>query len=144
MERKEFGSFEIGMILDALQERHGLLLEEDERFELSGYRSKAEVYAKMILRNEDESFHYPVECRIDIEENELPDVQTAQDLVLDFLDYYFGRYLKEDRELYLTIDWSTVEFDNYKLWAKGQILNLKMERMAEKWLSGEVAAEKPN
>ncbi len=139
--RQEISDFEAQRIEKALYERHSQYLEEDERFEVKGFRSKTEVYTRVTLRNSDDSFYYPVECRIDLLSNSLPGPVAAQELLLDFQDYYFGRYLREDRDLYLPIDWSEVKFDNYTIQVRGQIFNLQLERMADLILSGELSPE---
>ncbi len=139
--RQEISPFEAERIVKALYERHGQFLKDDETFEVSGYRSKTDAYAKIVLKNEDESFYYPVECRVDLSVNALPGPVAAQELVLDFLDYYFGRYLREERELFVPIDWAEVKFDDYKVQIRGQIFNLQLERLADLLLSGEATSE---
>lgn len=84
---------------------------------------------------------YPVECRVDLGQNSLSGPVAAQELLLDFQDYYFGRYLEEDRDLYLTIDWGNVEFEEYIIQAKGQILNIKLEQLADQFMAGELTAD---
>lgn len=141
MERKELSAWECGEIVAALQERHDTYLEEGERFKVEGYRSESEAYAKMTLRNEDNSFVYPVECRIELVPNEIKEESEAMELVLDFQDYYFSRYLREERDLFLPIEWGPFDFDGCTLWARGQIHNLQLEGLADRLLSGELTQE---
>lgn len=133
MERKELSKYETKRIAEALHVRHEAYLQEGERFELSGHVAKNEIYVQMLLHNADDSFYYPVECRLDPAEALLK-VNDALDLALDFLDYYFGRYFREERDVFLAIDWTVYDFEDKKIQAKGQIQNLKLEQMAEDWI----------
>lgn len=141
VKRQFIGEVEAKRIAQMLMQRHAAFLAEDEWFEVQGYHSDHEVYTCVTLRNADESMVYPVECRIDLESSPISGPVAAQDLLLDFQDYYFGRYLEEDRDLYLTIDWGNVVFDESVLQSKGQILNLKLEHLADQFLAGEISAE---
>jgi hypothetical protein len=118
-------------------------MSEDERFELEGYRSEIEVYTCMTLRNQDDSYYYPVECRIDLLHNAIRP-HDAQHLLLDFQDYYFDQYFSNDRDLYLTIDWSDIKFEEFTIQVRGQIFNRKLERIADQLLSGELSYEEAN
>ena len=141
MERTSLNKWEISEIQAALLERHEAYLEDGEFFEIAGYRSKSEVHLTMTLRNEDETFVYPVDCRIDFSENENLKTTEGLELVLDFLDYYYSRYLREDRELLLPIDWGSFTFEECQIWARGQILNRKLEQLADQFLAGEISKE---
>ncbi len=139
--RKPISEFEAQRIAQLLMQHHAAHLAEDEWFEVEGYRTPDEVYTKMTLRNEDDSMVYPIECRIDLEYNGIKSQLQGQDLLLDFQDYYFGRYFEEDRDLYVTIDWGNIQFDDYTLQVRGQIRNLKVERLTSRFLAGDLSAE---
>lgn len=141
MKRKPISEFEAQRIAQLLMQRHTAHLAEDEWFEVEGYRTPDEVYTKMTLRNEDDSMVYPVECRIDLEYNNIKSQLQGQDLLLDFQDYYFGRYFEENRDLYLTIDWGAIQFDEFTLQARGQILNPKLDRLTDRFLAGDLSAD---
>jgi hypothetical protein len=140
LERKEISKFEAERIAEALHIRHDAYLQEGESFEVSGYVSEREIYITMLLHNQDDSFYYPVECRVDPKAIGLK-APDALDLVLDFQDYYFGRYFREERDLYLSIDWTEVDFDDKTIQAKGQIINRKLESMADSLLGGNIPSE---
>lgn len=141
LERKPMSEFEANRIAQMLMQRHASYLNEEEYFEVSGHRSKEEVYTTVTLTNQDNSLHYPVECRMDLTVNPVAGPVAAQDVLLDFQDYYFGRYFEEDRDIYLTIDWSAVQFDNYTLQTKGQISNPKVEQLADRLMAGEITPQ---
>ncbi len=120
-----------------MQQRHQSHLNEGEYFEVSGYRSLGEVYTQVILRNVEESLYYPVECQIDLLRSDIEGPLEAMYLLLDFQDYYFGRYLSEDRDVYLAIDWAEYQFEDHVIVARGQIFNRKLEQIADRLLAGE-------
>ncbi|MCB9643062.1 MAG: hypothetical protein H6728_08310 [Myxococcales bacterium] len=136
MKREDITATEAEEIAHLMSQRHQVYLQDGEYFEVSGYRSRGEVYTQVILRNEDESFYYPVECQLEVVSSGVNNPMDAQFLLLDFQDYYFGRFLSEGRDVFLTIDWSEYQFDEYLLLARGQIFNRKLDRLADEWLAG--------
>ena len=57
--------------------------------------------------------------------------------LLDYIDCYFEEFFKEDENVFLPIDWSEYSFDEVPFQLKGQILNLHVEDLADRILSGE-------
>lgn len=95
--------------------------------------SEQGVYVQVVLANSDQSFYYPVEARVAIDDEELTKKDAAFFLV-DYIDTYFEEYLMEEEDLFLTIDWSPQEYDAVAFQMRGQIRNLKLEKMADEWL----------
>lgn len=91
------------------------------------------VYVQVTLANADQSFYYPVEARVNIDAEELGKKDAAFFLV-DYIDTYFEEYLMEEEDLFLPIDWSPQEYDAVSFQMRGQIRNLKLEKMADEWL----------
>ena len=141
LESKPMSEFEARRIAQTLMQRHASYMADDEWFEVSGHRSKEEVHTTVALRNEDDSLNYPVDCRMDLTSNPVAGPLEGQEVLLDFQDYYFGRFFEEDRDIYLTIDWSNIQFDKYTLQAKGQIRNPKVEKIADQFIAGELTPE---
>lgn len=137
MRREDITEAEAEEIATLMQQRHRSYLNEGEQFEVSGYRSSGEVYTKVVLRNEDESLYYPVECQMDLLHSNIEGPLEAMYLLLDFQDYYFGRFLSEDRDVYLAIDWAEYHFEDQVIAARGQIFNRKLDQLAERLLAGE-------
>ena len=137
MKREEITKAEAEEIAQLMQQRHQSHLNEGEYFEVSGYRSLGEVYTQVILRNVEESLYYPVECQIDLLRSDIEGPLEAMYLLLDFQDYYFSRYLSEDRDVYLAIDWAEYQFEDHVIVARGQIFNRKLEQIADRLLAGE-------
>lgn len=103
-------------------------------FEASIKKDERGVYAKIILRNRDGSFFYPVEARVLHDEHELTP-RDAGLLLFDYMGAYFEEYLKEGGDIYLPIDWADYDCDGVALQMRGQILNLAVEKMADELLN---------
>jgi hypothetical protein len=89
---------------------------------------------KVILQNENQSYFYPVESRLDLAEQDVSLAQ-AETIVVEFIDCYFEEYFGGDEDTYLPIDWADFEVGGISFQVKGQILNLYLEKMADSWLS---------
>ncbi|SME97039.1 hypothetical protein [Pseudobacteriovorax antillogorgiicola] len=103
-------------------------------FSVSARKDGPGVYVCILLKNPDESFYYPVEGRVMFEAEEMKASEAALFLV-DYLDIYFEEFLLEEEEsLYLPIDWSDFNYEAVDFQVKGQILNRKLEAMADQFL----------
>jgi len=91
------------------------------------------VYTTATLRNKDGSFFYPVDTRIVLDQQNL-DKREASLCLFNFIDTYFQEFFREEESVYLPIDWTDFTIDRLALQAKGQILNLVLEKMADHWL----------
>lgn len=102
-------------------------------FDIECAQDQGAIYVTTTLRNKDESFVYPVEARVLAQEEGLKAREAALFLV-DYIDAYFEDYLGCGEELYLPIDWQNMNYDAVSFQMRGQILNLKVERMADRLL----------
>lgn len=116
-------------LLHVLHARHASQL-KGRRFKISYSYKHPAAETTLLLYSDDESFYYPVEGKILCKANELSPRDGVM-LVLDYMAAYFDSFFKEDEQLYLPIEWSEHTFDNYHLMLRGQIRNLKYERMAD-------------
>lgn len=92
------------------------------------------VFVKVILSNQDRSYYYPVEARVLYEKEEMQRGEAALFLI-DYIDAYFDEYLtQENEEIYLPIDWADFQYEAIDFQMRGQILNLKLEELAEQLL----------
>jgi hypothetical protein len=121
--------------LALLKERHRRRLAPDESFRLAARVEAPFVVVTLTLANADESLYYPMEARVLIETPGCDDEAACALLCLDFLDFYVGEYLRGDRDVFLTLDWSGVRFGELEVQARGQVVNLKLERMADEFLA---------
>ena len=121
--------------LQLLKQRHRRRLKPDEDFRVAAHVEPPFVVVTLTLANADESFYYPMEARVLAETEGLDDEAACAELCLDFLDYYVGEYLRGERDVYLNLDWSGVRFGEYEVQARGQVLNLKLERLADELLA---------
>jgi hypothetical protein len=87
------------------------------------------------LKNDQGSFVYPVEARIDLANQDLSEIE-GRDLLLDFIESYFAEFLNDGQETYLPIDWSTYDVDGFEFQMRGQILNQHLESLADALIEG--------
>lgn len=122
-------------IASLLNAKHGA--ERGQRsFHISGAADNSVVTVTVLLKNNDESYFYPVEAKIDLTEFS-GDAQEAALFLLDYIALYFEEYFRDDEGVYLPIDWTAHTCEEYQFFLRGQILNQKMEKMADQLLSGQ-------
>ncbi len=109
---------------------------KDRRFQVSAYADHEGTYAKVVLSDKKKSFYYPVEARIGHFDHEMSRKDAAF-FLLDYIDCYFEEFFKEDENIFLKIDWATQEIEGLNFQIRGQVLNLYMEDLANRILSGE-------
>lgn len=95
------------------------------------------VFVNVVLKNDEESFYYPVEGRMNCIDQKLS-VSDATLMMLDFIDSYFEEYLREDENVFIPIDWALFQVEGVEFFLKGQVRDLKSERIADQFLSGNV------
>lgn len=116
---------------------------KDRSFAIRAWVKDRGVYVTVLLSNKDESYYYPVEARLLYEPEEMEPREAALFLI-DYIDSYFAEYLyEEDEQIYLPIDWTDHEYDATNFQMRGQILNKKIEAMADQWLAQAEAAQDP-
>ena len=106
---------------------------EGRFFELESSSDQDLVHAKVLLRNKTDHFYYPVQGQIAYKQEDLSPKDAALFLI-DYIDFYFEEFFKENGDILLTIDWSKHAFEAKEFQIKGQILNLERERLADEWL----------
>ena len=103
---------------------------EGKLFTVSGKVVDPLVEVKVVLKNADESFYYPVEARMEFGKEDKTAREAALFLI-DYIDVYFEEYFEQDGELLLPINWTAHEYDAVNFELKGQVLNMKLERWAD-------------
>lgn len=111
---------------------------EGRFFEIEIASDQDIVNVTVTLRNESDQFHYPVQGQIASKQQDLSPKDGAF-LLLDYIDFYFEEFFKENGEVLLTIDWSKHTFDEKEFQIKGQIFNLQRERLADEWLKKRIS-----
>ena len=107
----------------------------DRYFEVESSVEGPVVLVKVTLQNADKSFVYPVEGRMMFEDQDLK-ADAARSFLLDFIDSYVEEYLSGGEETYLPIDWATYDYEGLELQLRGQVLNTKLEALADHLLNG--------
>jgi hypothetical protein len=107
---------------------------QDRRFQIQASIKGRGVFVTVLFSNADQSYYYPVEARILYGKEEMKAREAALFLI-DYIDTYFEEYLlEEDEQLYLPIDWSDHQYEAVEFQVRGQILNRKLEQLADEWL----------
>ena len=91
------------------------------------------VGVKVILRNPDNTFYYPIEGRILHKEQEM-NMRDAALFLVDYITLYLDEYLGEDENLFIPIDWTPYQWDAVDFQLKGQVLNLMIESLADEFI----------
>lgn len=122
--------------LTLLAERHGGSL-RDERFELDARREAGDAVVRLVLRSEDRTSVYTMEAVVLREKYPALSEKQAVDLSLDFLDWYVGEYLREERDAFLPLDWKPHTWGDLEVMARGELRNEFLDDAADAWLRGE-------
>lgn len=110
----------------------------DRSFEITAKLETESVYCSIVLRNDDKSFYYLVESRMDMRPKDLTG-QDAALIMIDYMDIYFDEYLREDENVMLPIDWTSFSCEGVEFELRGQIHNLKLELEADALLAAQDA-----
>lgn len=133
---------ELSEMESAFLKKFGYNLKQDEDVFFEGRYTDTELFLTAILRNNEETYYYPFEAVISVEDNENIEMEEAKMLLLDFIGSYFEDYFANDRDTYIPIDWTCFEMQENKLYARGQVINRKLEKMGDEILSAHGFGEK--
>jgi hypothetical protein len=126
----------------SMESKYAMAL-KGRRFNIEAEVKGRGVFVKVILSNQDKSYYYPVEARVLYEQEEMQRGEAALFLI-DYIDAYFDEYLNQENEdIYLPIDWADFQYEAIDFQMRGQILNLKLEEMAERLLRDGSSAPSP-
>lgn len=109
-------------------------------FEISTGKAPGFSLVTMTLRNADESFYYPVEGRLDCDAQDLSHRESCL-FLLDYIELYFNEFLKDGEDTFIPIDWSPFQCEGVSFELKGQVLNRKYSKMADRLLGEELTNE---
>jgi hypothetical protein len=120
------------VISSMLERKYGSWL-GNRYFEVDCKSDSSIVAVTILLRDSEKSFYYPIEGRINFADQDMTS-ENSREFLLDFMDAYVEEFLSGGEETYLTIDWSTYDCDGVELQLRGQILNMKLEGLADELL----------
>ncbi len=86
------------------------------------------------LATADQSFYYPIDGRIELNEFNLS-AEEGLIILSDYIDSYLETYFQSGGEVFLPIDWADYEHNNIKIYLRGQIFNKKLENLADQILA---------
>lgn len=118
---------EIAAMEDVFREKYLTKFKDDEDILFEGYFSENTLFITAIFKNHEETFYYPFETSINSEDNPSLKDAEARLLLLDFIDEYFESFFKSERNTFIPIDWTSFKFKDNELYARGQIVNKKVE-----------------
>lgn len=105
---------------------------KDRYFTLVAGDRDTDTWVQVLLRNESDSFHYPVEAKI-AKSKAKP--QRAQVFFLfAFIDAYWEEFFAEGENVFFPIDWTLYKYQEEEFYVRGQILNRLAEKMADEFL----------
>ncbi|MBX9704302.1 MAG: hypothetical protein K2X39_09140, partial [Silvanigrellaceae bacterium] len=121
-------------IVEIFNKKYNAFL-EDEHFLLESSYLKNKYQIRFTLLKKDNSIAYPIECLF-IKDDELKmshfDIGVC---LIDYFSIYWSDYFAEERTVYLTIDWSTHNFEGLTFYLRGFIRNLSLESQADSLLN---------
>lgn len=121
------------IIADLLNKKYAAYL-DGRCFELSCQQEGDELMVTVLLSNDDDSFHYPIEARISLSAYSLSS-RDACHFLCDYIDIYLTNYFEENEELYLPIWWSQRSWQDKEFFVKAQKLNKALENHADRLLN---------
>ena len=102
-------------------------------FVIAAAARDGDTWVQVLLRNDRDSFHYPVEARI--APCTTRSRQTQAFFLLACIDSYWEEFFAEDEDVFIPIDWTAYEYQGEKFHLRGQVLNRMAEKMAEELLA---------
>lgn len=139
--REAITAEEATKLADLMNTKHKLFL-AGRQFSVEAERDGSIVNAKVTLSNADRSFHYPVESRMDFVKEDMTQNEAALFLI-DYIDLYFEDYFDDAENTFIPIDWTNFFYDATDFQMRGQILNLKVEEMADQFLAAHDTPNEP-
>ena len=133
---------EYEILASAMDDKYQIYLDE-RRFEIEAKEEAEGVRVVTTLSNKDESYYYPVNARM-MHKSENLAPRKAVLFLINYIDSYFEDYLTELESTYLPIDWTDMEYEGTSFQIKGQVINKKVELLADELLAKGVPYEGPN
>ena len=122
---------EIAQMEAIFNEQFFSFLKKEENVSFEGYFSEQTCYITVLLKNEDETYYYPFETAIPLNQNPTLSEEDAKKFLLDFIGEYFDAFFADERETFLPIDWTLFEVEGANIYARGQVVNKKFEKTAD-------------
>ncbi len=105
-----------------------------ETFSVSGMFEPGFLHVDLKLHRRDDTFCYAMQFRCALAENRL-DQGAALDVTVDFAGWYLEQYFDSGRDLLLPLDFQPYNFGDHIVYARGDIDNPKLTKMADEILN---------
>lgn len=132
--RLKIGDEELAKIIKTLSERHHAHVKPGEVFELEGYMNHGEAYARLWLRDPEETQVLSMEARVDLIGEDIQNPDEGKMHALDILDLGLQEYFSTSRTWKPSLDWKAHKHDGVDVYFRGSVRNLKLEKMASELL----------
>jgi hypothetical protein len=126
---QRFSAEDAGAMLAALEHAYGDRL-GPEQFEVSGRVEPGFVELNVVLADRAGTYRYAMDFRVETSVRRLSE-QAARDLLADFAGHYLDQYFEGGRDLLLPLDFQPYEFGDHTLFARGDVTNPALDRMAD-------------
>lgn len=92
------------------------------------------VAVQVVLSHASGTYSYPVCGRMQYQKENL-DAKEAALFLIDYIDTYFDEFLREEENVFVPIDWTNFTCEGVTFQLRGQIVNPKMEALADSLLA---------
>lgn len=120
----------IEKICVALNKKYVSFLEQ-EVIEIETGFDKYQAQVKMILKKIDGSLVYPIEAIHVLDPEGKSTAATAIDVMVDYLDAYWNEYFTENRDVYVSLDWTMHTCESVNFYLRGFVRNQELESAAD-------------
>jgi len=126
-------------IEDLLGSMFGRLL-VNERFKVIGTVEPGFVEIITTIEKRDGSSRYDIYIRAPLAGNSVSAAE-ARNIALDFLGHYLDQYFEAERDLFLPVDYQPYPIGDKQVFARGDLTNPKLDRMADEIIEEGVPLE---
>ena len=118
---------------EALVERHGAGLSDDETVRLEASSGASAAWLKARVGN-DQRAH---EAELFVRDVDGDGLDGALGVLVDYLDGLLEEWLASERDAWLPLDWDARAYEDLTLFARGDLRDRAAERAADALLSGD-------
>lgn len=122
----------LGDVEEALVERHGERLSDDESVRLEASLGASAAWLKARIGSDERGY----EAELFVRDVDGDDLDGALGVLVDYLDGLLAEWLASERDAWLPLDWAPRAYDAFTVFARGDVRDYAAERAADALLSG--------